>query len=199
MTTVPALLTPTLAAIHERHSVRSYADTPVDRHSIEILLDAAVWAPSAMNSQPWAFVVIQDPDLLARCEHEANAGYFVDPPTGELATYPSETLDGIRALLRSPDFDILHGAPALIVIYATDGSGVNDCYLAAENILLAATTLGLGSCPIGFARPYFEQPEVKAELGVPAEFVCALPIVLGESTQASSPHVHTPPHVLAWR
>jgi hypothetical protein len=136
---------------------------------------------------------------LARTEREASEAYFVDPPTGELADHTAEELAGIRELLRSPGFDILHGAPALIVIYSRTPAGVSDCYLAAENILLAATTLGLGSCPIGFARPHFDRADVKADLGVPADHVCALPIVLGESAEPPTPHVHTPPHVIAWR
>lgn len=79
MKAVEALLTPALAAIHERGSVRAYTSDPVERYAIERLLDAAIWAPSARNAQPWAFVVVQDPVVLMCLETEAATLYFRDP------------------------------------------------------------------------------------------------------------------------
>ncbi len=198
MKAVPALLTPALAAIHERRSVRSYTSDPVEHDVIEHLLDAAVWAPSAMNGQPWAFVVVQDPVVLMRLETEAATLYFDEPLVPELAALDPAELQQLRDLVLAPGFNILHGAPALIVIYATSAAGVPDCYLAAENLLLAATALGLGSCPIGLARPLFDQPETKAEFGVPPGCVCALPVVLGVAAAGSTPPPRTAPNVLAW-
>ena len=139
------------------------------REAIERLLDAAIWAPSAMNLQPWSFVVIQDPDLLERYEVEASQLFLEDPPVGELAELPTDQLELLRGLAAAPGFGIFHEAPALIVIYANREADIADCFLAAENLLLAATTLGLGSCPIGMARPYFDQAAVKRDLGVPTE------------------------------
>ena len=199
VTITEVLLPPTLAAIHERRSVRSYRSDPVDRSTIERLLDAAVWAPSAMNAQPWAFVVVQDPDLLASLEVDAAAVFLQEPPPGALADRPREQIDQLRELVRAPGFGILHGAPALIVIYATSAAGVPDCYLAAENLLLAATTLGLGTCPIGLAQPLLDQPAVKAEFGVPADYPCALPIVVGFPSAVGAPPPRETPRVLAWR
>jgi len=193
------LLTPALAAIHERRSVRAYRDDGVDRRMIERLLEAAIWAPSAMNAQPWAFVVVQDRNLLARLDADAAAFWLTDPPVAALADRPYEQLEQLRALVRSPDFSILHGAPTLIVIYATSALGVPDCYLAAENLLLAATTLGLGTCPIGLAQPLLDQPAVKAELDVPADHVCALPIVVGHPAVVDPATPRDEPIVLAWR
>ncbi len=96
-------------------------------------------------------------------------------------------------------FAIFHGAPALIVIYATSAGGVHDCFLAAENILLAAGALGLGTCPIGLAIPCFDRPDVKAELEVPTDYLTALPIVIGvPAGPVARPH-HEPPNVLARR
>lgn len=197
--TTAALLTPTLLAIHERRSVRSYSAAPVEHETIEHLLDAAVWAPSAMNTQPWSFVVVQDASLLARFESEAADVVLQDPPIGELAGLPADQLELLRSLVRDPGFGIFHGAPALIVIYATSENGIPDCFLAAENLLLAATTLGLGSCPIGMARPFFDQANVKVDLGVPASSRCALPIVVGVSADDVAPTPRELPNVLAWR
>ena len=179
--------------------MRSYSGDPVERYAIERLLDAAVWAPSAMNTQPWAFVVVQDAGVLARLATEAADLYFRDPPVAEMAARPPEELQQLRDLVLVPGFGILHGAPALIVIYATSAEAIPDCYLAAENLLLAATALGLGTCAIGLARPLFDQPETKAEFGVPAEYSCALPVVLGAPASRSTPPPRMSPRVLAWR
>jgi nitroreductase len=198
MKAVEALLTPALAAIHERRSVRAYTSDSVERYAIERLLDAAIWAPSARNAQPWAFVVVQDPVVLMRLETEAATLYFRDPPIAELAALAPDELQQLRDLVLTPGFGILHGAPALIVIYATSAAAIPDCYLAAENLLLAATALGLGTCPVGLARPLFDQPGTKAEFGVPTGYACALPVVLGVAAAGSTPPPRTPPSVLAW-
>jgi len=193
------LLIPTLAALHERRSVRSYTAAQVERSAVEQLLEAAVLAPSAMNSQPWSFVVVQDADLLGRFEREAADLLLQDPPVDELAGLPADQLELLRGLVRGSGAGIFHGAPSLIVIYAADAHGVPDCFLAAENLMLAATALGLGTCPIGMAQPYFEQAAVKAELGVPPVARCALPIVLGEPSGHTAPTSRKPPEVVAWR
>jgi nitroreductase len=77
-----------------------------------------------------------------------------------------------------------------VVICAKPGHGapVEDCFLAAQNLMLAAHGLGLGSCPIGFARSWFNRAEVKAELGIPAHYEPVLPITLGHPA-------HPPPGV----
>lgn len=184
---IDALLTPTLAAIHERRAVRSYSATPVEHDTIERLLEAAVRAPSSMNTQPWSFVVVQDPVLLGRFEREAADVFMREPPVGELAAVPSEQLDVLRSLIRSPGFGIFHGAPALIVIYSASAEGIPDCFLAAENLMLTAVTHGLGTCPIGLARPFLDLPEIKAELNVPATARCAMAVVVGEPVGEAEP------------
>lgn len=55
----------TIQVIKERRAVRSYTDAPIDRATIERLIDAAIFAPSAMNLQPWAFAVLLNRDRIA--------------------------------------------------------------------------------------------------------------------------------------
>ena len=185
-----------LQVIRERRSVRRYTGDPVDGATVDGLLEAAVWAPSAVNAQPWAFGVIRDRLLLERYADRAKAIYLTDPPVAELAATPEPMLRHLRELLAQPGYDVFHGASALITIYATAPDGVSDCYLAGENLMLAASATGLGTCPIGLALPFLNQREVKNELGVPASLVAALPIVVGHP--AEQPHATTrnPPHLL---
>ena len=60
-------------AIHGRRAVRDYTDQPVDKAAVTTLIEAAIQAPSAINKQPWAFVVIQDKALLKLYSDRAKA------------------------------------------------------------------------------------------------------------------------------
>lgn len=79
------------------------------------------------------------------------------------------------------DFNIFHGANTLIVICAKQLGQfvVADCWLAAENLLLAAQSIGLGSCVMGSAVTALNLPKVKMELGIPDEYSVIAPIVVG--------------------
>lgn len=175
-----------LQVIRERRSVRRYTSDPVDDATVDELLDAAIWAPSAINAQPWAFGVIRDRACLESYADRAKAIYLTDPPVAELAATPAPVLRHLREVLSQPGYDVFHGASTLITIYATAPGGVPDCYLAGENLMLAACAIGLGTCPIGLSLPLMNQRDVKDELGVPASVVAALPIVVGHP--AERPH-----------
>ncbi|HEX2987030.1 MAG TPA: nitroreductase [Chloroflexota bacterium] len=184
-----------LEAIKGRRAVRSYADTPVARETIEELIGAAVLAPSAMNSQPWAFGVVTGREMLLGYSDRAKAALLAI-----MDQLPA--LERYRARLSNPDFNIFHGAPALVVIYAKPGAGVapeTDCALAAQNLMLAARGQGIGSCWIGFARVLFDSPELKRELGVPAEYRVVAPIILGyPKGDMPAPTPRNAPEMLFW-
>lgn len=111
-----------LELFYNRRSIRSFTDRPVNDQQIELLLKAAMAAPAAMNLKPWEFVVVRDVDQLKK----------------------------LRKI--SPFNDI--NAPCAIVVCGNLGVfkrplmerfWVQDCSAATENLLLAATVLGLGS------------------------------------------------------
>jgi nitroreductase len=189
-------MNPVMQAIRERRSVRRYTPEAIDDTTLGQLLEAAIWAPSAVNAQPWAFGIIRDRSLLARYAELAKAIYLTDPPISEIAATPEPVLRHLRELLSQPSYDVFHGASTLITIYATTPADVPDCYLAAENLMLAASAGGLGSCPIGLARPLLDQPATKDELGVPPGFVAALPIVVGHAAEHPPVTARNPPNVL---
>jgi nitroreductase family protein len=78
-----------------------------------------------------------------------------------------------RDQLSKPGFDIFYGAPLLIVIAATSDArqSAEDCCLAAQNLMLAAHGMGLGTCCIGFARPWLNLAETKVEIRIPTAYV----------------------------
>jgi nitroreductase len=161
-------------AIYGRRSVRDYKPDAVASEWIEALVSAAVQAPSAMNLQPWAFFVIEGRDALSEYAERAKR-YLID------TLHPESPLYHYRDQLSDPDFDIFYGAPLLIVVAATSAApqSAEDCCMAAQNLMLAAYREGLGTCCIGFARPWLNLPQTKAELGIPDAYLPVLSIIVG--------------------
>lgn len=181
-------------AIFHRRSVRHYSDRKVDADTVQQLLVAAVQAPSAMNLQPWAFAVFHGHKLLRDYAERAKQ-YLV-------LTYPTMfELHSRSELYEDPGYDVFHGADTLVVIYATTGrlNPNEDCCLAAENLMLAAHALGLGTCPIGFARPWLNLPETKRELGVPEQYSAVFPLVVGYPAGPTEPTPREAPNVVTWK
>jgi nitroreductase len=178
-------------AIFGRRAVREYTDQAVDEEAIRRLIAAALQAPSAVNEQPWTFAVVRERNRLDRISREAKAHW--------LATMPDDARAArYRSLLSDPGFDILHRAPALIVISARAPGPwiVEDCALAAENLMLAAFAEGLGTCWIGFAQGYLNTPDGKAVLGLPDAWVPVAPIIVGRPKRAPAPVPRKEPEIL---
>lgn len=192
----------TLDTIYRRRAVRSYTPEQLEESTIRTLLEAAVHAPTAMHLEPWEFVVIQDRALLKRLsdraksmiqEEAAKHGDLVRPAAGSAARDPV-------ALLADPSFNIFYDAGTLIVICAKPmGHFVTaDCWLAAENLMLAACSLGLGSCCIGFAVPVLNTPEAKRELGIAVDETAVAPIIVGVPRGVPPTVPRKAPNILRW-
>lgn len=180
--------------INSRRSVRAYRPDMVERESIERILHAAVQAPSGMNSQPWAFGVIQGAKQLK--------GY-----SEQIKQFLLDSMDQMPWLaqyqehFRDPEYNVFYGAPALVIIYARDGNPIAsiDCTLAAENVMLAACDMGLGTCWIGFSQGFLDQPHIRQELGVPDGYSVVAPIIVGYPAGPTPAREKNPPEVLFWK
>ena len=166
------------AAISGRRSTREYTKQAIDEQTILRLVRGATMAPSAVNQQPWTFTVVRNQELLDQVSRDAKAHM--------VATMPADMAGGARAehflsMLGDPAFQIFYHAPALILISGNaPGSWITeDCALAAENLMLTAHSLGLGSCWIGFAQSYLNTPAGKRQLGLPESWVPVAPIIVG--------------------
>ena len=188
-----------LQAIYKRRATRNYEDRKVDRNTLEKLLHAAVQAPSAVNSQPWGFSVIQDKRLLDQIS-DITKSHLQLRGVGELSADDGHFKDLFESMSR-PDFNIFYNASTLVVIYARangyDPTG--DCFLAGENFMLAACELGLATCPIGFARDVLKQSELKKKLDIPSGYEPVLPIILGYPKGETSPVERREPKVFSWK
>jgi nitroreductase len=177
-------------AIAGRRSTRDYTPEPVDEKLIFRLIDAAAQAPSAMNQQPWTFTVIRDQALLERISREAKAWTLATTPAGTHSSH-------FQALLSEESFQIFYHAPVLVLISGNAPNQwiVEDCALAAENLMLAAHAEGLGTCWIGFAQGLLNTPQGKQALGLPAEWTPVAPIIVGHPKSVPAPIVHKAPEI----
>ena len=178
-----------MAAIYGRHSVRAYKAQEVSRDEINTLLSAAVHAPTAIHEEPWSFVVIQDRDLLKQLSDSAKA------------SIDASAHKHLFELARDPEFNIFYNAGTLIVIYGKPlGTFVAaDCWLAAENLMLAACAMGLGTCVMGMAVQVLDTPEWKKKLGVPMDMIAYAPIIVGIPEGNTQPVPRKEPDIILWK
>jgi nitroreductase len=175
-------------AIRMRRATRSYTGKVLTSEQIHALLEAAIQAPSARNEQPWSFAIIQNRELLASLSAEIKSALMHDPEWRE------------HLPLADPEFDIFYGAGTVIVICArTEGFGpVGDCYLAAQNLMLAACEMGLATCPIGLARDRLKAPTWRKQLGIPESIEPVLPVAAGYPAASMPATSRRAPMIHAW-
>ena len=185
-----------LDAIYHRRSVRDYAPLAMDQAVIRTLLDAAVHAPTAMHEEPWSFAVIQDKNLLTRLS-DSTKEQVRNEAQGSDSPQAKHMLD----LVTEPDFHVFYNAGTLIIIYGKfQGPHVAaDCWLAAENLMLAACAKGFGTCVIGLAVSALNTQEWKAALNIPAEMTAIAPVIVGVPAGETPPVPRKPPEVVAWK
>jgi len=179
-------MTKIFEAIKNRRSVREYEDTGLPRGDIDLLLDAAAWAPSAMNRQPVRFVVIQNKELLKKLSSRVKELAKVHKPEHKF---------------RDLNDPIFYSAPVLIILCAEKDNkwAEIDCAIAAQNMMLAAYSIDIASCYIGFACLLNEDKETKKELGIPEGHKIIAPIIFGKAMgEYPMPKPRNAPDILNW-
>lgn len=156
----------------KRRSTRVYqADRPVEREKIITLLQAAMAAPSACNLQPWEFIIIESPEGVQRlkeCIGEHNGRYY--------------------------------NAPAAMVVCANtsyipwESDGSMDVSAAIENLLLAATAMGLGTVWIGD----LDREAVRALLNIPAHVAVSSAVLFGYPAECKPPRTQYTEEAVYW-
>ena len=170
-------MNPVLDAIEKRRSVRSYTKKPVARDTIEQLIVAANQAPSAMNSQPWRFVIVEDGEFHKKLTRAA-IPQSKTALEGLKETNP-ERYESILKRYDELEDPIYYSAPVIIFVI---GSGIfadQSCSLACQNIMLAGYSMGLGSCWVHFGSLVTHVPEIKETLGLSDTEKIFGPIIVG--------------------
>jgi len=201
----------TLDVIKRRRSVRSYKKDPVPKDAIEAIIEPGNWAPTGHNMQRWRFVVVEDAGLRRKLldatrpgfrkwvrggrdssdEHhrEYMLGLFRRCLGWEVDTYE----EGIDRMLAFED-GVYWSAPVMIFVI---GLWAGECDLVCENIALAAESLGLGTCFVGFGSMVTQDEEIVAALELRENEKIFGPIVLGYPAIVPDPPIKKPP-VVKW-
>jgi len=179
-------------AIWGRRSVRAYSSEKIDKHAIEKLLDAAVRAPTAMHAEPWQFVVVQDLDKLKRLSDCVKTALAKDSQLHPEHHHPD--------IFFQSDFNVFYDAGTLVIICANAESPFThaDGWLAAENLMLFAHSIQLGTCVIGSAVEVLNMPEMKVEFNIPSTSLVVAPIIVGKPRGKTVTSARKAPQVLAW-
>ena len=185
----------TLKTIFERRAVRKFKNKTVPKQTILALLDAARMAPSAMNKQPWHFYVLTKKEKIKAFSnailHNSKLAMLKAGVKGALDNilHPNSfhLKDGINFL--KVDDPIFHSAPVVIFISSSRSNewAHLDVGMCSQNLMLAAKSLGLDSCPIGFAK-FIENTDEYKELNVPSSEEINLAVVIGYGDELPSVH-----------
>lgn len=161
--------------IYQRRSVRNFSDKEITDEIIKELIRAGTYAPTAMNMQPWRFVVVKSRRLIAEYDERAKKDFIAMHKDTKIPE-----LSGYLRNMSKPEMHLFYGAPVLILIFtSSEGIGEQDCALAAENMMLAAHSFGIGSCWIGLAIGLGNDAEFLKEVGVPEGHKLVAPLIFG--------------------
>lgn len=125
--------------IMARRSVRVYSEEQIRQEDLNIILESGYNAPSGCNKQPWHFTVVQNKELINTLSVESKK---------EFINHENETF---RKMAANEDYNIFYNAQTIIVVSGERSAETPliDCSAATQNMLLAAESLGIGSCWIG--------------------------------------------------
>jgi nitroreductase len=157
-----------IQALKTRRSVRTYTEQGISRTILEDIVDCGRLAASAINIQPWEFVVVTQRDGLRRIAEITDHGKFIADAAACVAVLSQDTK-----------------------YYLEDGSA------ATENMLVAARAHGLGACWVaGDKKPY--APEIAAALGAPDGYKLVSLVALGHPAERSEKPKRHLTDVLHW-
>jgi nitroreductase len=170
----------TLKIIKQRRSIRSYQDEQIKEEELQAVLEAGMYAPNA-GDQAWHFTAVQNKSLLDRLNLAAKE-----------AARQMDNIPHLKQLGNDEKFNCLYGAPTLIIVSGNGQVPIPleaDCAAATQNLLLAAESLGLGTCWIFFVLLAFNSPqgaELRKELKIPENYKPYNSAVLGYKRDAAA-------------
>ena len=180
-------------AILARRSVRHYISQQVEPDVVRLLIEAAVHAPSVLHGDPWAFFVIDDSAALEQLSDMAKPLFLK-----EVRRLGQTRSSGCLEAFEDPGFNIFYNAATLIVICGDTSSPFSaaDSWLAAENLMLAACAMGLGSCVVGAALSALNSTQIRQRFGIPKKYAAVAPIIVGYPAGETPPTPRREPLIL---
>lgn len=170
----------TIKVIRSRRSIRAYKPDPPKEEELKTIVEAGVYAPTAMNQQKWHFTVVEDKAVLAKMAANARENVL------------TSGIDFLAERAKDPNFNCYNNAPVVIVITAeADNKFAEfDCGCAAENMALTAESLGIGTVMMGmpeFALQGEAGEALKKELGIPAGYRHVISLGVGYKVNPDTP------------
>lgn len=220
--TLKSQYTETEEVILKRRSVRMYKKKQVPEFMIKRILEAGRFAPTAGNYQAWKFVVVRDKEVIdemtADVVKTCKLFKFLLDYTGtknilrrlfawfNIMMKPSDlnpTPFGAISLIADGLLDLFHQAPTVIYIFKDKrciGSPELDCGIAGQNMVLAAHSMGLGTCWVSFAKLAFQHQKKKwhkkLKIAHPYQFVTS--VAIGWPMGDPDGYVERPLHDIGW-
>ncbi len=177
-----------MANIKNRRSRRAFLDKPIPDETIEEILEAARYAPSALNKQPWKFIVISNEETIRQLSGiirgiAKKIAYLLPI----FSIFRGELRDprAVAALKKTVSTDgdgVFYRAPLLILIMTSKNAGryaARDCAMAAQNMMLYANSVGIGSCFIGRADLLGMNRKGRDLLGFPPDYKIHAAVIFG--------------------
>ncbi|PWL70106.1 MAG: nitroreductase [Clostridiales bacterium] len=177
----------TIHAILSRRSIRKYKPIQISEEELEILLEAGMYAPSGGNCQYTHFTVVQKPETLRTLKVIVEQVFSKMEITENMYKSKAHTIQ----MAQRGNYDFIYSAPTLVIVTNKRGHGnaMADSAAAIENILLAATSMNIGSCWIN-QLTWISDNEVLREalrgFGVPDDEIVCGSIALGYSDQLTA-------------
>ncbi len=186
-------MNPILDNIHSRRSVREFEQKPILQDVLKEIIDAGNAAPSGMNTQGWRFVVITDPEsrkLLADLALVKYQEWIKSAPT-EMQVMRAE----IDKLTPDP---VYYQSPAIIFVMGTGMARDLDCPMVCQNMMLAARSIGIGSCWVYFGQLPLGDGRVNKLLDLKEGEKVFGPIILGYPKGGFPPAPSKKPAQILW-
>lgn len=169
-------MNPTIQTILERRSIRAYEPRPVDRDDLEQILQAGQHAPTGGGVQGWRFVVVNDEGFRRKLAELAAPRY---------REWMKNAPDGLKALREkidaAVDDPVFYDAPSIVYVIGRGMSADYDCAMVCQNMMLAAKSLGLGSCWVYFGQLVLDDAKVRQALELQEGEKVYGPILIGHT------------------
>ena len=161
--------------IKERRSIRNFEEKKIDKEELKEIIQAGKYAPSATNDQPWKFIVITKKEMIQDLSNQ------IREELKKLLKWRFIKKIKIKQLR---NIDILNmiffNAPALVLILTQDKLFYDEsCACCAQNMMLAANSIGIGSCWIGFASVLGLNKKILENIGIPDNHHISAAIIFG--------------------
>jgi len=184
----------TLKNIYSRASVRKYKADKVPDGDIKEILRSGFHAANGMNRQAVEFVVIEDKDVISRYNRKAISLY------AEMMRAMGQPNPMIESMANDPKADIFYGAPTVIFVFTGPSAvtPIEDGSLAVGNMMLAAHSMGYGTCFIGFASGLGNDNAFRKECSVPDSHKYIACMILGKPEGDVEKHSRSEVKILKW-